>query len=141
MSLHLQRQISHLKEMILTMGTLVEEAVAGAIRAIETRDMVLARTVIEKDSEIDLMEIDIEEECLKILALHQPVANDLRYIIGVLKIKYPPGFNTRYISRSARNGSGTCSKTSVQTTVSKLASPSGMSVAEPTTSGCERSVR
>lgn len=86
MSLHLQRQISKLKQMILSMGTLTEEAVAKATRAIETRDPQLAKAVIDGDSEIDLMEIDIEEECLHTLALHQPVALDLRYVVAVLKI-------------------------------------------------------
>jgi len=86
MSLHLQRQLSKLKEHILALGALVEEAVADAIRAIETRDAVLAAQVIERDTEIDLMEVDIEEECLHTLALHQPVAFDLRYVVAVLKI-------------------------------------------------------
>ncbi|MCX5661553.1 MAG: phosphate signaling complex protein PhoU [Planctomycetota bacterium] len=86
MSIHLQRQISKLKEMILSMGTLTEEAVAKATRAIETRDPLLAKQVIDGDSEIDLMEIDVEEECLHTLALHQPVALDLRYVVAVLKI-------------------------------------------------------
>jgi phosphate transport system protein len=86
MSLHLQRQLSKLKEHILALGALVEEAVADAIRAIETRDAALAAQVIERDTEIDLMEVDIEEECLHTLALHQPVAFDLRYVVAVLKI-------------------------------------------------------
>lgn len=86
MSLHLQRQIQKLKEMILAMGTLTEEAVVKATRAMEARDPELAKAVITGDSEIDLMEIDIEEECLHTLALHQPVAFDLRYVVAVLKI-------------------------------------------------------
>ncbi len=86
MSLHLQRQIAKLKVAILGMGTLAEEAVSSAIRAIETRDPALARQIMEKDSAIDAMELDIEEECLHTLALHQPVAFDLRYVVAVLKI-------------------------------------------------------
>jgi phosphate transport system protein len=86
MSLHLQRQLSKLKEHILALGALVEEAVVDAIRAVETRDDKLAAQVIERDTEIDIMEVDIEEECLHTLALHQPVAFDLRYVVAVLKI-------------------------------------------------------
>lgn len=86
MSIHLQRQIAKLKEMILALGTLVEESVEGAIRSIETRDTALAKRVIDRDNEIDLMEIEVEEECLHTLALHQPVAFDLRYVVAVLKI-------------------------------------------------------
>jgi phosphate transport system protein len=86
MSLHLRRQIDKLKEMILALGTLAEESVEGAIRAFETRDPILAQQVIDKDSEIDLMELEVEEECLHTLALHQPVAFDLRYVVAVLKI-------------------------------------------------------
>ncbi len=86
MSVHLVRQIEQLKKMILTLGTRVEEAVQDAITALASRDAELAQQVIARDSEIDLMEIDVEEECLKTLALHQPVAFDLRYVVAVLKI-------------------------------------------------------
>lgn len=86
MSLHLQRQIDKLKKMVLTLGTRVEETVEGAIRSIETRDTSNAQKIIDADNEIDLMEIDVEEECLHTLALHQPVAFDLRYVVAVLKI-------------------------------------------------------
>ena len=86
MSVHLQRQIDKLKKMILSLGAMVEESVEGAIRAIDTRDTDLAKKVIAADEQIDMMEIDIEEECLHTLALHQPVAFDLRYVVAVLKI-------------------------------------------------------
>ena len=86
MSIHLQRQIDKLKRMILSLGTMVEESVEGAIRAIDTRDTTLAKKIINYDEQIDMMEIDIEEECLHTLALHQPVAFDLRYVVAVLKI-------------------------------------------------------
>jgi phosphate transport system protein len=56
------------------------------VRAVHERDGELAQAVIDSDPEIDLMEVDIEEECLKTLALHQPVAHDLRFIIAVLKV-------------------------------------------------------
>ncbi len=57
-----------------------------SIKAIESRDMNIAKKVMDTDYEIDDIEVDIEEECLKILALHQPVAIDLRFIISVIKI-------------------------------------------------------
>lgn len=86
MRVHLQREIANLKKDILTIGAMVELRVREAASAIEKRDEALARSVIEKDIEIDQMEVEIEETCLKILALHQPVAIDLRFIIAVLKI-------------------------------------------------------
>ena len=86
MSVHLQRQIEKLKKMILSLGAMVEESFEGAIRSIDTRDTVLAKKIIDADEQIDMMEIDIEEECLHTLALHQPVAFDLRYVVAVLKI-------------------------------------------------------
>jgi len=86
MTLHLQREIDNLKKDILDLGSLVELSVHEATKAIETRDEALAKSVIEKDIEIDQKEVDIEESCLKILALYQPVASDLRFIVAVLKI-------------------------------------------------------
>ncbi|MBI1336648.1 MAG: phosphate signaling complex protein PhoU [Phycisphaera sp.] len=86
MSQHLQRQIDRLKKMILSLGALVEETLDGAIKSVESRDPALAHKVVEGDTRIDAMEIEVEEECLHTLALHQPVAFDLRFVIAVLKI-------------------------------------------------------
>jgi phosphate transport system protein len=86
MSAHLQREIDRLRNKILSLSAFVEEDVRKAARAVTDRDLTLAQQVIDMDNQIDTMEVDIEEECLKILALHQPVAIDLRYIIAVLKI-------------------------------------------------------
>ena len=86
MSMHLHRAIEGLKSKILELSALVEESVYRALKAVETRDTVLAHEVADSDSRIDLAEVDVEEECLKILALHQPVATDLRFIVAVLKI-------------------------------------------------------
>jgi phosphate transport system protein len=83
---HLERQIDILKQKILFVGTLVEEAIAKAISALVNRDRNLAKVVIDEDAEIDRMEVDVEEEVLKILALYQPVAADLRFVVAVLKI-------------------------------------------------------
>jgi phosphate transport system protein len=65
---------------------MVEAAIANAIAALVTRDEAIARKVLEEDAEIDRMEVDVEEDCLKILALYQPVAVDLRFVVAVLKI-------------------------------------------------------
>jgi phosphate transport system protein len=86
MAKQLPRQIDGLKQKILFVGTLVEEAIAKAISALTNRDRNLANAVIEADAEIDRMEVDVEEEVLKILALYQPVAADLRFVVAVLKI-------------------------------------------------------
>jgi phosphate transport system protein len=86
MTKHIQRQTEVLKQKILYVGTLVEEAIAKAIAALINRDAQLAKKVIEADNVIDRMEVDVEEECLKILALYQPVATDLRFVVAVLKI-------------------------------------------------------
>jgi phosphate transport system protein len=82
----LQREIDKLKKLILELGALVEERVRMAVKSIEENDPRIAREVISGDIQIDQREVDLEEECLKILALYQPVATDLRFIIAVLKI-------------------------------------------------------
>jgi phosphate transport system protein len=86
MTKHIQRQIDILKQKILYVGTLVEEAIAKAIVALVNRDAVLAAKILDADNAIDRMEVEVEEECLKILALYQPVAADLRFVVAVLKI-------------------------------------------------------
>ena len=86
MPAHLQKEIEHLKKRILNLGDKVEAAVRDAAIAIEQRNGGLASQIIKNDVEIDQQEVEVEEECLKTLALHQPVANDLRFIIAVLKI-------------------------------------------------------
>ena len=86
MAKHLQRELGKLKKRILSLGALVEERVRMAIRSIDSRDAELADQVIKKDYEIDETEVEVEEECLKILALYQPVAVDLRFLIAVIKI-------------------------------------------------------
>ena len=86
MSRHLQREIENLKKKLLALGAAVETCVRDATLAIEKRDVDLARKIIADDISIDETEVEIEEDCLKILALHQPVAVDLRFIVAVLKI-------------------------------------------------------
>ncbi len=83
---HFSRELENIKKLILSLGAIVEERVRMATKAIEDNDAELAQRIIKTDYEIDEMEVDIEEECLKVLALHQPVAIDLRFIIAVIKI-------------------------------------------------------
>ena len=83
---HLQRETERLKRRILALGALVEESLRLAFQAIEQRDAAKARKVIATDVLIDQNEVEIEEECLKILALYQPVASDLRFVAAVIKI-------------------------------------------------------
>ena len=83
---HIQTALEKLKHHLLALSAMVEENVYEAVHAFEEGDAELARAVMEKDNEVDKREVDLEEECLKILALHQPVANDLRFIVSVLKI-------------------------------------------------------
>ena len=80
------KELENIKKRILALGALVEERVQMAIKAIDNNDSDLADRIIKSDYEIDEMEVEIEEECLKVLALHQPVAIDLRFIVAVIKI-------------------------------------------------------
>lgn len=87
MSKHLEREIENLKKRVLALSATVEDNVYKAVRALTERNSSLAEEVIASDDrDIDQTEIEIEEECLKVLALHQPVAGDLRFIVAILKI-------------------------------------------------------
>ncbi len=86
MARFLQKELEKMKMMLLSLGTVVEERVHMAMNAIETKNADIADRIIKTDYEIDEMEVEVEEECLKILALHQPVAVDLRFLIAVIKI-------------------------------------------------------
>jgi len=86
MTAHLRSEIEGLKRRLLTQAAMVEEQLALAVKAVEERSADLARRVMEGDLEIDRSEVTIEEECFKLLALHQPVAVDLRFIVAALKV-------------------------------------------------------
>src|SRR5262245_57470656 len=86
MAKHLERDLDRLQRRVLQMGAAVEECLHKAIRALRERNAALARDVIDGDGEIDDLENEVNEECLKILALHQPVATDLRRIAAVMMI-------------------------------------------------------
>lgn len=86
MPAHLHRETDLLKKHIMALGTLVEENLRRAVDAAERMDAAAARDAVNMDAQIDRREVEIEEECLKALALYQPVAQDLRFIVGVLKL-------------------------------------------------------
>ncbi|MGI6088032.1 MAG: phosphate signaling complex protein PhoU [Kiritimatiellia bacterium] len=86
MCIHLRRELEKLKRRILQLSSEVEEDVYRAVQALDTRNQAMAEEVIAREQQTNIMEVEVEEECLKLLALYQPVAADLRYIIAVLKI-------------------------------------------------------
>jgi len=86
MTRHFVSEIERLKRHVLSLSALVEESLSSAVVALVDRNRELAREVIDADRRVDEGEIEVEEECLKILALYQPVAIDLRYVVAVLKI-------------------------------------------------------
>jgi len=86
MAKHLHRDLEELSKEILSLGGRVEEAINKAITALVERRLDLAEEVIRGDAVIDAREVKVEEDCLKILALHQPVAADLRFVVAVLKV-------------------------------------------------------
>ncbi len=86
MSKHWERDLDNLQRHLMVLAASVEEALFKGTRSLQERDPSLAREVVEGDSVIDQEENYIENECLKMLALHQPVAIDLRRIIAALKI-------------------------------------------------------
>lgn len=86
MSVHFQRQMETLRKDLLALCALVVDQVHLSVQSLLKRDPDLARRVAEQDLEIDKREIEIEEECLKTLALYQPVAGDLRMLVCALKI-------------------------------------------------------
>lgn len=86
MTKHLQHDLDQVKRDILTMGAMVEEAINVAVAALIQRRPELAEKVLAGDDAIDRKELEVEDRCLKILALHQPVAGDLRFIVGCIKV-------------------------------------------------------
>jgi len=82
----IHKEIEKLKQRILALVAQVEENVRMSVQALENLDTDLAEQVIRADLKVDQLEVDFEEDCLKILALFQPVATDLRFIVAALKI-------------------------------------------------------
>lgn len=86
MSIHMHRDLEGVQRRVLSLASAVEQIIEKCIVALFERDATLARNLMESDTSIDLEENVIEEECLKILALHQPVAVDLRRVAAIVKI-------------------------------------------------------
>jgi len=86
MSKHFEREVEKLKRSLLSLSAMVEDALWRAVKSVEENNADLAAKVIEGDADVDQKEVDIEEECLKILALYHPVAFDLRFLVAVLKM-------------------------------------------------------
>jgi phosphate transport system protein len=81
-----ERELQEIKEGLLYLGARVEKAIEGAIKALMDRDTEIARLVICNDDEIDGLDIENEEKCIRVLALRQPAAKDLRFIATAIKI-------------------------------------------------------
>jgi phosphate transport system protein len=81
-----QDELSDLKVKILKMGSLVEEAIGKAIQALVERDSALAKKVIDHDDRINTFDVEVDEECIRLIALRQPTAGDLRFITTAMKI-------------------------------------------------------
>ncbi|MEZ6003113.1 MAG: phosphate signaling complex protein PhoU [Planctomycetota bacterium] len=86
MTKHLHTDLQSLERNLLALGAHVEEAVRRSITALTMRRPDIAEEVIQGDREIDMAEVALEEDCLKVLALHQPVAGDLRFVTACMKI-------------------------------------------------------
>lgn len=86
MSKHMERDLERLRRSVVRMAAAVEEAIYQATAALQGRNAALARAVVEGDAEVDRLENEVQDECLKILALHQPVAVDLRRVSAILLI-------------------------------------------------------
>ncbi len=86
METHFRRELQELKESLLKMAGLVERAISDAVQSLTKRDSDLARKTFEGEDQINRMEIDIEDKCLKLLALRHPMAGDLRFITSAMKI-------------------------------------------------------
>ena len=86
MQRHFEQELQDLKGKILQMGSLVEEQVQGALRALTARDSNLARKIIANDRQVNTLDVEVDEDCLRLLALQQPAARDLRFITTAMKI-------------------------------------------------------
>jgi len=106
MHLTFHKEIDSLRSKFLLLGSMVEDRVRKACAAINTRDPEVLQYILKSDYEIDEMEIEIEEDCLKILALHQPVARDLRFIVAIIKINNEMERIADYAQKIARRIEG-----------------------------------
>lgn len=83
---HFDREIEHLKDLLLRMGAMVEDQIAESIRALLERDTAAAQRVIDADNAIDQMELEIDQQTIEMIAMMQPAAADLRFVAAAMKI-------------------------------------------------------
>ena len=83
---HFDDELKDLKAKLLRMGGMVEDQIQGALRALVERDTRLAREIIENDHQVNALDVEVDEDCLRLLALQQPTARDLRLITTAMKI-------------------------------------------------------
>ena len=83
---HFDDELADLKTTLLRMAGLAEDQIDKALTALVTRDSGLARHVIERDHQVNTLDVEIDEECIRLLALHQPAARDLRLVTTAMKI-------------------------------------------------------
>jgi phosphate transport system protein len=86
MQRHFHEELEALKQTLLAMGGLVEDQIHRAMRALLERDDVIAQDVIERDRQVNAYDVEVDEQCVNLLALHQPAASDLRFITTAMKI-------------------------------------------------------
>jgi phosphate transport system protein len=86
MARHFHEELDGLKQTLLAMGALVEDQIRRVMRALLERDDTLAQSVIDRDREVNAYDVEIDEKCVELLALHQPTAGDLRFITTAMKI-------------------------------------------------------
>jgi phosphate transport system protein len=86
MQRHFHEELEALKQTLLAMGGLVEDQIRRVIRALIDRDETLAQEVIERDRQVNTYDVEVDEQCVELLALHQPAAGDLRFITTAMKI-------------------------------------------------------
>lgn len=86
MQRHFHEELEGLKQTLLAMGGLVEDQIRRAMRALLERDDVMAQEVIDRDRQVNAYDVEVDEQCVSLLALHQPAASDLRFITTAMKI-------------------------------------------------------
>jgi phosphate transport system protein len=86
MQRHFHEELEALKQTLLAMGGLVEDQIRRVMRALLERDDALAQEVIERDQQVNAYDVEVDETCVSLLALHQPAAGDLRFITTAMKI-------------------------------------------------------
>jgi phosphate transport system protein len=86
MARHFHEELDGLKQTLLAMGALVEDQIRQTMRALVERDDALAERVIERDREVNAYDVEVDEKCVELLALHQPAAGDLRFLTTAMKI-------------------------------------------------------